>query len=107
MKGFPTRPEGPLGPWYRKVNETVARAGTCTTATDLVELLGEPDAEEAAGDVVLPTQAMAALGSRLRFGEEGAERVLTWIDPYRPARRYRFGIADGRVVGSWVETVRG
>lgn len=107
MKGIPAEPDGPRGAWYRRVNETVARAATCTEVGTLLEQLGEPDSVEAAGDVISPSQWMARLGSRFRFGEENAEAVLTWIDPCRPSRRYRFGVVGGRVTGHWIETASG
>ena len=105
MKGFPGAPDGPLGLWYRRVNETVTRAAACTDVEALVELLGEPDAIDAGDEVVTPSRFKARLGSRFRFGEEGADHVLTWHDPYRPRRRYRFGVQGRRVNGHWIETV--
>ncbi len=105
LKGFLDTPGGSLGPWYRKVNEAVAQAAACTEVAALVARLGEPDVVEEREGVKTPSDHMAALGSRFRFDDDGAERVLTWVDPYRPRRRYRFGVTGTRVTGHWLETV--
>ena len=107
MKGFPDAPEGPLGPWYRKVNEAVAQAAACAEVEALVERLGQPDAVDERDGVKTPSDHMAALGSPFRFDDDGAERVLTWVDPYRPRRHYRFGVTGNRVTGHWLETLAG
>jgi len=107
VKGFSATPDGAPGPRYRKVNEAIAGAAACTEVTALIERLGEPDAVDEGGDVRTPSQHMAELGSRFRFDDEDAEWVLTWIDPYRPRRHYRFAISGGRVTGHWLETVSG
>ncbi len=107
MKGFSVTANGTPGPRYRKVNEAIAEAAACSEVTALIERLGEPDTVDDGGDVRTPSQHMAELGSRFRFDDEEAEWVLTWIDPYRPRRHYRFAISAGRVTGHWLETVSG
>jgi len=43
MKGFPEHVEGPMGPWYQKVNAAVAKVTRGKTVPQIREILGEPD----------------------------------------------------------------
>lgn len=105
MKDFPGKLDGPKGQWYRKVNERIAEATACSTVEELVEVLGKPDKVERAEEVTTPSKFFESIGSIFRFGDERAEEILTYVDPYRPRIRYRFGIVKGKVESTWQETV--
>ena len=96
-----------MGEWYKKVNQRIGEAGECATISELIELLGEPDHLEQAGDVETPGKFFEKIGSIFRFGDENAETVLTYQDPYRQRIRYKFGITGNKVTSSWKETVAG
>ena len=93
-----------MGQWYQKVTAAVAVAGDATSANELIEALGDPDAIQGA-DAPTPTKRLAELGSSLRFGDEKAESVWTYVDPYRPRFRYKFGLTGPNVTSRWRETV--
>lgn len=105
MKGFPEHPDGPMGPWYRKVNERIREAMACSSAEELVELLGPPDRKDPAGHSLTPSAVFERLGSMFRFQDMNAETVLTFVDPYRPKIRYRFSVAGGQITSQWKESV--
>ena len=105
MKNFSEKPAGPKGALYRAVNERVAEAAQCKTFDSLVDLLGPPDKIESGDNTYTPSKFLADLGSIFRFGDERAEIVVTYVDPYRPRYRHKFGIVGGRVDSSWREVV--
>jgi len=94
-----------MGPWYRRVNALVASANGCETLRQLIDVLGEPDKIEAAGETVTPSRFFESIGSIFRFGDEHADIILTYIDPYRPRHRYKYGVENSRIVSTWRETV--
>ena len=94
-----------MGPWYRKVNETIRRAYQCETVGELVELLGKPDRVDGIEQVITPSKFFEQIGSQFRFGEQNSEYVLTFVDPYRPRRRYKFALTGEKVESSWKEMV--
>jgi len=94
MKDFPAKVDGPMGPWFRKVNEVVAKAQTLKKASDLRGLLGEPDAVHA-----VETDDRVPDGE-VRVSPRYPAEYWEFIDPYRPRRRYWFGINKGRVIES-------
>jgi hypothetical protein len=104
MKGFPDNPEEPMGKWYKAVNARIAEAAECTSEAKLLDLLGEPDNVEGE-EVETPSGIFAGIGSILRFGQEHGERVLTYVDPYRPRFRYMFSIVSGKIDSHWRVTV--
>lgn len=105
MKGFPKQPDGAIGPWYRKVNERIKEAATCTSAHALIDLLGAPDRTDSAGNIITPSQFFEQIGSIFRFEDADAETVLTYVDPYRSRIRYKFGLVGEQVSSYWKETV--
>ncbi len=92
IKGCPAQVGGPLGPWYRKVNETVAQAQICTSGAKLRQLMGEPDETVLIPDEDRREDATAPVDSR--------HPEVLWIyrDPYRPRMQYEFGISGDVVV---------
>jgi hypothetical protein len=103
MKGFPERPDGPVGPWLRRVNDAVALVSEGMSREAVVELLGVPDDIQVGGnDPSAPIQeAMEQLAggpTLIQYGStQKVEAVLSYNDPYRPRRRYRVVIRGGVV----------
>lgn len=95
-----------MGQWYQKANAAVSAASAAASVDELREALGEPDAIQGA-DAPTPTKMLAQLGSGLRFGDEEAESVWTYVDPYRPRFRYKFGLTGHKVTSCWRDTVAG
>jgi hypothetical protein len=56
---------------------------------------GFPD--EQAQSVSTPSKFFESIGSIFRFGDEKAEEIFTYADPYRPRVRYKFGIVKGKM----------
>ena len=94
-----------MGPWYKKVNDQIQQATHCSTTKELIALLGEPSKREASSAVESPTKFFQRIGSLFRFGDDEWETVFTYVDPYRPRHRYKFGITSGQVNTCWRETV--
>ena len=93
-----------MGKWYQAVNNRVSEAQRCRTAKHLVRLLGPPDEVSPSDKVNLPSSFFARIGSILRFGDEQSDSVMTYVDPYRPNRRYRFGVVAGKIQSVWQDT---
>lgn len=93
VKGFQQQVDGPMGPWYQKVNAAVRRAKDARTVEELRDILGEPDHIE-------------IVHNEWRESEDAPvdERYLSqaweYVDPYRPRFHYTFDISLGRVVGT-------
>ncbi|MEQ1654068.1 MAG: hypothetical protein ABL960_00075 [Nitrospira sp.] len=95
MKGFSEPAEGPIGPWYQKVNEVVERAQQARTVQELVAILGDPDEVEALTD------------DERRVGDSTSPidlrhpaKIFEYADPYRRGRFYRFDVSEsGAVLG--------
>ena len=104
MKGFPSEPVGPRGPWYKKVNEAVAEACNLSSERELLELLGHPDLI-VGPDKQGPSSFFESIGSLFKFGDKGAETTYVYRDPYRPRHRYNFSLVKGKVISNWRETV--
>lgn len=104
MKGFPEQPEGAIGEWYQKVNSTVRTASQSKTVNKLISILGRPDKIEG-DEIERPSNMLKKLGSMLHFGDEKAESVFVYVDPYRPRIRYKFGIIGKKVDSHWRETI--
>lgn len=110
MKGFPSPVPGPLGPWYKKVNEAVAQVRVGTTSDELIQLLGDPDERRAGRSHPLKffqelMDRIAGGPTRIRYGTKDAfDVVLVYFDPYRPRRHYAFGISRGVIAQAWQET---
>ena len=66
MKGFPEKVDGPLGPWYKKVNAAFAQIQYGDSKERLLEVLGEPDLIWTGDDL---------------DGE--CDECLVYFDPYR------------------------
>ena len=92
MKGFTQQVEGPLGPWYQKVNATVSRAQAAATAEQLRDILGEPDTIEHVPDDDRRESEDTPIDARY------PSEYWVYVDPYRPRFSYRFGISAGRIV---------
>ena len=91
MKGFPEQVEGPMGPWYQKVNAALAKARLAKTLPDLRGLLGEPD-EVLDGD----EEDRRKNANDPRY----PEFIWVYLDPYRRGIEYHFNVAGGRVMFS-------
>lgn len=110
MKGLPDNVDGPLGPWLKKVREAVASVGVGDSRERVIERLGLPD--EVRHDSVSAAGALQGLlddvaGGRTLIGygdNVPIPEILVYIDPYRPRRRYLFGIRAGIVDSTWQET---
>ena len=101
MKGFPQIIHGSKGQWYQRVNAVIDSVNEGDTLEKLVELLGEADTIHSTKNIQTPSQFFENIGSIFRFGDEMAEEVWEYQDPYRPRRRYEFYIQNGRIINIW------
>ncbi len=92
MKGFPEVVEGPMGPWYQKVNAAVAKVKRGKAMREVLEILGEPDETIKVSDDDRREDADSPIDPR------NPELILVYRDPYRKRIKYRFGISNGRVI---------
>jgi hypothetical protein len=97
MKGFPPNVDGPLGPWYQKVNAAIREATESRTIAELRDILGEPDAIEAVEDDDRRETKDAPVD------EKYPEQYWVYRDPYRPRFYYYFGISRGRPIELYKE----
>jgi hypothetical protein len=95
MKDCPLSVVGPLGPWYRKVNDLLAQMVIGDKRQHVCAVLGEPDF------IVTPNTPIdeywQARGAYLHFGHTKPDELLVYSDPYRPNYSYHFEILDGLV----------
>jgi len=111
MKGFPERVDEPLGPWFKKVRETVASVRVGDPRERVVECLGPPDdvrhdAVSTGGQLQSLLENVAGGETAIQYGDKVPfPETLVYRDPYRPRRRYAFGMRDGVVHAMWQETV--
>lgn len=98
MKCIPENVDGPMGPWYRKVNELVKSAMESNDSRLVKEILGEPDfIEQVAADDRMPA------GNK-ETDPRYPEVYWNYIDPFRPRKLYRFGISGEVIVAHSYET---
>ncbi len=93
MKGFPKHVEGPMGPWYQRVNAAVAKVTRGKTVPQIRDILGEPDETIEVPDDDRRQDADSPVDPRY------PELILVYYDPYRKRIRYKFDISNGRVIG--------
>ena len=93
MKAFPEQVEGPMGPWYQKINASIAKAKLAKTPAEIREILGEPSEAVDIPDDNRRRHANAPIDARY------PERILVYRDPYRTHIEYRFEVSNGRVIG--------
>ena len=93
MKGFPKEVEGPMGPWYQKVNASIEKARLAKTLFELREILGEPDDSIDVPDDDRCENANSPIDPR------HPRLIFVYRDPYRLRVEYKFGISNDRVVG--------
>jgi len=111
MKGFPPRVDGPLGRWFKKVQAAVAAVSVGDSRERVVDLLGPPDeilhdAISAGGQLQGLIEGVAGGDTAIRYGDkEPFPETLVYADPYRPRKRYAFGMREGAVSTMWQETV--
>lgn len=105
MKGMPDNPEGSKGPLYKQINALLESARGSRTVDEVLSILGEPDKIAAGPDPGSPTIQLAELGSTFSFGDERAETVFTYVDPYRRRKRYKFGFVGDQLDSNWEEVV--
>jgi hypothetical protein len=95
MKGFSEPIEGPIGPWYQKVNEAVERAKEARTVRELVAILGDPDGVE-----VLSADERRVDDHTSPIDPRHPAKIFEYADPYRRGRFYRFDVSDsGAILG--------
>jgi len=110
MKGLLFQPGCSRGQQYRLVRETIARVSVGSSVQHVIEVLGEPDRRGGAeldGPHHLQTLMTNVAGgeTRIRYGSDRpVEEVLVYQDPFRPRRRYVFGVREGAVCSRWEET---
>ena len=110
MKGFPSRVDGPLGPWHKKVNQAVAGVRVGDAREKVIECLGAPDevlhdVVSAGGELQALLEQVAGGDTLIRYGEKDPlPETLVYRDPYRPKRRYLYGIRAGVVAAAWQDT---
>ena len=92
VKGFTPQVEGPLGPWYQKVNATGSRARAAATAQQLRDILGEPDTIEHVSDDDRRESEDSPIDAHY------PSEYWVYVDPYRPRFHYQFGISAGWIV---------
>ena len=111
MKGFPERVDEPLGPWFRRVREAIASVSLGDSRERVLECLGPPDnvrhdAAGAGGQLQSLLENVAGGDTLIQCGNKDPfPETLVYCDPYRPRRRYAFGMRDGVVHAMWQETV--
>ena len=111
MKGFPTKPTGPMGPLYKRVNEAVAAVRVGDSRQALLNALGDPNevrtGQPGSGAALQALMENVAGGpTEIQYGSSHAfEEILVFRDPYRPRHRYMFGIDRGIITSVWRETV--
>ncbi len=93
MKGFPEHVDGPMGPWYQKVNAAIGRAKAAKTVAEIREILGEPDDTIGVPDNDRRQDANSPIDPRY------PAVILVYRDPYRKRVEYRFDVSNGRVIG--------
>lgn len=91
MKGFSKQVEGPLGPWYQKVNAAIKCAEVASTSRQLLGILGEPDIIEQVSDEDRRRTEDGPIDDHL------ATEIWIYNDPYRPRIEYHFGISSGKI----------
>jgi len=110
MKGFPLKPEGPMGPWYKKVNDLVAQTRQGDSKARLIELLGPPEvtvsgANSSPQHLQNIMEDVAGGPTLIQYGsKENYDEVLDYKDPFRPRVHYIFGMKGGEVVAKWRDT---
>jgi hypothetical protein len=111
VKGFPADPGGPLGPWLKRVNATVAMVRVGDSREAVEDALGPPDEVRTGG--VGPSAAFQDLmedvaggPTLVQYGSKAeVEAVLVYKDPYRSRRRYIFVVNAGHVTDIHQEAV--
>jgi hypothetical protein len=110
VKGFPENVDGPLGPWFKRVREAVAQVRAGAPRDQVIAQLGPPDevrrdATSAGGQLQDLVENVAGGPTAMRYGDKvPVPETLVYRDPYRPRKRYLFGLRDGVVYSSWEET---
>jgi len=95
MKGFPPVVEGPLGPWYQKVNAAIRSAEKVNAVQELRNILGDPDSVE-----VLSDEERRGEADDAPIDPRHPAQMWEYPDPYRRGRFYRFDVSEkGRVMG--------
>src|SRR5450756_1523192 len=109
MKGLLFQPGCSKGQQYRLVREAVARVSVGASVQHVIEVLGEPDLRGGA-ELDGPHHFQALMSdvaggeTRIQYGNDRpAEEVLVYQDPFRPRRRYLFGVREGAVCSRWEE----
>ena len=111
MKGFPQTVDGPLGPWFKRVQEAVSTVEVGATRHGVLAALGPPDEVQrytaGPGKQLQELMENVAGGETLfRYGDkEPFAEILRYQDPYRPRRWYAFGIRQGVVDAIWRDTM--
>jgi hypothetical protein len=98
-----------MGPWFAKVNAAVALVGVGDTAARLIDLLGPPD--EVRRDAGGPGRQLQSMMQEVAGGPTSIQyggsiaipEVWVYRDPYRPRKRYAFGLRDGAISERWTE----
>jgi hypothetical protein len=109
MKDCPANQDEPRGASYRRVNELIGGIPRVVSRQALIDRLGEPD-EIREGQPNTPDEIQGLMNG-LAGGESviewadplGFEEILVYQDPYRPRRRYLFGVRNGSVTQRWQE----
>jgi hypothetical protein len=110
MKGIPFEPGCSKGQQYRLVRKAVARVPVGASVQHVIEVLGEPDVRGGAeldGSRHFKALMTGVAGGEtlIRYGDDRpVEEVLVYQDPFRPRRRYLFGVRGGAVCSRWEET---
>jgi hypothetical protein len=111
MKGVPANVDEPLGPWFKKVRAAVATVSVGDSRERVVDVLGPPDeilrdAVSAGGQLQGLLDSLADGDTAIRYGDKNPfPETLVYRDPYRPRKRYAFGMRDGAVSAMWQETI--
>ena len=111
MKGFPANVDEPLGPWFKRVRAAIATVRVGASRERVVDVLGPPDqvlhdAVSAGGQLQGLLDNLADGTTAIRYGDkEPFAETLVYRDPYRPRKRYAFGMRDGAVSAMWQETI--
>jgi len=88
VKDFPSKPDGPMGPWYKKINACISEARKCVTISELVGQIGKPSLIEVDNKGVNPGEFIKSIDAG-NFSFE-SDILAKYRDPYRRHIWYEF-----------------
>lgn len=69
--------------------------------SEIVAMLGEPEAKVVSGDALTPSRAFRDLGSQFHFPDAITDVVWTYRYAHRPRVLLCLGLKDGKLLTTW------